>query len=66
MACSQSYACFVVAQDDFEDTALHMAIENFKNESVAALMALDSVDLRVKNINDFTVLHLACYTGNAR
>ena len=56
----------ILIQDDYEDTALHYAIENFKNDSVAALVELDSVDLRVKNKHDFPALHLACLEGNAR
>ena len=56
----------ILIQDDYEDTALHYAIENFKNDSVAALVELDSVDLRVKNKHDFPALHLACLKGNAR
>ena len=55
-----------VIQDDFEDTALHVAIDKFSNDSVAALVQLPDTDLRVKNINHFPPLHLACYKGNAR
>ena len=56
----------ILIQDDYEDTALHYAIEHLKNDSVAALVELDSIDLRVKNKHDFPALHLACLKGNAR
>ena len=56
----------ILIQDDYEDTALHYAIEHLKNDSVAALVELDSIDLRVKNKHDFPALHLACFKGNAR
>ncbi|XP_070206797.1 E3 ubiquitin-protein ligase MIB2-like [Littorina saxatilis] len=53
-------------KDDFEDTALHVAIGKFKHKSVEALVQLDSVDLGVRNKNGFPFLHLACLRGNAR
>ena len=55
-----------VLQDDLQDTALHVAIDKFRNDSVAALVQLPAIDLRAKNINHLPPLHLACYNGNAR
>ncbi|KAK7093326.1 E3 ubiquitin-protein ligase MIB2-like isoform X2 [Littorina saxatilis] len=59
-----AYGVDVNVKDDYGDTALHVAIEKFKVESVAALVQLDNIDLHLTNKRDFSALHLACLRGN--
>ncbi|XP_070206650.1 E3 ubiquitin-protein ligase MIB2-like [Littorina saxatilis] len=56
----------VNAQDDFQDTAMHLAISKHSYDAVECLLSLPGVDLTIENANGYRMIHLACSKGNAR
>ncbi|KAK7093227.1 hypothetical protein V1264_007017 [Littorina saxatilis] len=56
----------VNAVDDFCDTALHLAISRHCYDVIEVLMAVPGLDLSIRNINEYPMLHHACCRGNAR
>ncbi|KAK7093341.1 E3 ubiquitin-protein ligase MIB2-like [Littorina saxatilis] len=56
----------VNAVDDFSDTALHIATRKPSYDVIEVLLAIPSIDLSIKNINNCPALHQACSDGIAR
>ncbi|XP_070208056.1 uncharacterized protein [Littorina saxatilis] len=60
-----AYGVDINIKDDSGNTALHIAVDKFKDDAVTALVQLDNIDLRVTNKRGFSALHHACIRGNS-
>ncbi|KAK7093237.1 E3 ubiquitin-protein ligase MIB2-like [Littorina saxatilis] len=56
----------VNAQDDYSDTAMHLAINECCYQAIETLLSIPRLDLSVRNVNNFPALHHACFKGTTR
>ncbi|KAK7473301.1 hypothetical protein BaRGS_00035433, partial [Batillaria attramentaria] len=54
------------AKDRFEDTPLHIAIEQRKDKALEALVSLPEVNINIGNTRDFDAIQLASLMDNTR